>query len=421
MLRAQDAQPGWIEGSLDEPGITAAYLRQIHLRRITDDHTAMARVAADGSFRSSPLAPGRYAVGLSVRETYPLPPPDRTEHIPLLGTGELAAGETVVTAGLTAKVVIPRPRSSTIEVYVTAGKRPAPAADVFWCDPAFPYVRIAQIASGPRGFDFHPDDAGMTWYSSRARTDARGRATFATLGPGTWDIYLRHSRGAATTGPYAVVVETVDDPVRLDLALPTSTIRGSLPRRSDGARTITAQLYRRALANDTPFAYHDLMVPQQWKVPHVELDADGTFAFGWLPADDWVVRFVIHGPDERILAQRTARTDGRATVELGDTGAATSVDAVLTCGVHGPAPAWGPAVRVQWLPPDGGKAVFLRNLWAEAGTLSLTGIAPGRYRVQRIEPEYFNGTWGLIGPPRGDAVEVVIDAKGGAEPRHVLL
>jgi hypothetical protein len=155
-------------------------------------------------------------------------------------------------------------------------------------------------------------------------------------------------------------------------------------------------------------------------VPRIDLDREGRFAFAWLPAGAFVVRIVRSNlGDDAILAQSVVRTDGSRPVDLGDLARTRRFDVALHGGGIGPPTEWGPLARVQWLADDGGPPVFFGSLFVRHGTLSLPSIAPGRYRVQRIEPQQFAGTWGLIGPPTGDPVEVVVDGNGIPTPREV--
>lgn len=245
---------------------------------------------------------------------------------------------------------------------------------------------------------------------------------FITPGAGDWELYLRHAQGGATTGPYPIAVAT-GATTQLTLQLPTSTIRGRFQRLPHPEqRRLQAQLYRRAMADDSPFSCADWVSAQQCKVPRVELAADGSFAFPWLTAEAWVVR-IADSPQDTILAQRTVTTDGASDVDLGDLARAPTFAASLAYGVEfgPPPPTVGQALQVQWLPPDGGLPVFVANELVADRRLGLQHLVPGRYCARLLKHDrFYTDSTGILGYPFGASVEFTVDAAGKPHPPHVF-
>lgn len=77
-------------------------------------------------------------------------------------------------------------------------------------------------------------------------------------------------------------------------------------------------------------------------------------------------------------------------------------------------------MSVQALLPDGLGPVFWQSRFVAHGRLGLARIQPGRYRLQRFEPQHFAGTWGLLGPALGEPVEIEVGADGKVTPARVF-
>lgn len=398
---------------------------------MSDDTTVHVPVDEQGEFRSNAVAPGPYrvrlklgeasrfsgAVDASGRPTFEKLPATTLSWV---GEADLDAGQTLVVAGATSHVRVPAPTLSTLEVLVTADGKPVADAHVF----RFRLFGMLWSKSGPRSgvLAQNPDDVSTPSRHACVRTDTDGRARFITPGAGQWEFYLRHAQGGATTGPYPIAVAS-GATAKLTLQLPTSTIRGRFQRPPNPERQrVEAQLYRRAMADDSPFTYADWGSAQQWNVPRIELGADGSFAFPWLPAEAWVVR-IADSQGDTILAQRVVTTDGASDIDLGDLARAPTFAVSLTYGVElgPPPPNIGQALQVQWLPPDGGLPVFVANELVADRRLGLAHLAPGRYGARLLTHDrYFAGASGILGHPFGATVEFTVDAAGRPNPPHIF-
>lgn len=422
-LPAQSAPPRrealgqQLHGALSDPRATEFAARTVEFVS-TSGRRARAEVDADGRFVSPPLTPGSYRLRLALselRQTAPASP------VAWLGSTTLHVGTVDVSRHAGLPVQVPTPPLATLALQVGAAGQPLAEVDVF----VFRLCRendAPVTRSGPRGLmEQSPDDTDAVRRSLCVRTDANGRARLAVAAPGRWQLYARHARGAAASGPHEAEILpehlTAGAERGVTLELPTSALRGQV---NSTPGHVEVQLYRRAVADDSPFSCHDIGFPQQNKVPSAALERSGRFEFAWLPADAWVVR-VVDRRHEVILAQSLVETDGKAALDLGDLTAPPRFTVELACGRSGLLPDnRDTAIQVQWLPDAAGPPVFVTNTWPNGHMLQVRHLCPGRYRARRITDATEAGSWGVIGEPFGPAVEFVIDELGRPTPSSIF-
>jgi hypothetical protein len=370
--------------------------------------TIGATVDRAGTFRSGPLPPGRYRLGLLLLDAsssgYDLPVPSP---IPRLGNYDPVAPpvEVDVVAGGEHAVEFVVPACGEVTGRVLAGGQPVAGAIVFGKDPN----RKAWDGLDEGGLDQHE-------LQPHCCTDADGRFRFLVSAPGTYELRARHPRGAVWSEPRAVVCTAREGRVPCDLVLHAAVIRGSFDHRTlapADREFFEAQLYPLAEAHHDPFFFADWSTSQAWRVQKVVVGKTGTFAFECLPPGGWVLRLVSRLG--RIELQRVLHTVANEVLELGPLELPKTVAARVTCGLQ---PGHG-----VWLlqPADGSEhGVFLRTLAPQEGRLELGEVAPGRYRLRAfVAGPMFLGNSGITGEATGEAIDLEVRADGSCEPARV--
>lgn len=392
-------------------------------------HPLTATVDAQGRFVLAGLRPGawRAAVQRSGRASVGKRPDEQVGAVPLLDEGSdlRAVVEFTVVAREETAIALTEPPLGTLRGRVLL--RGVPCAD----------VQVLAVRPGQRhGYYLGPPSA-LDWDRKLIREWAAGQATGADgmftiryREAGPVELRIRHTNGAATSPPTVLVLPSPGTgDAACTLQLPGGAIRGRFPIEQLPPKErsfVTVVLYPMHKAKSDPVYHHDHGWPLARDCAHVELGADGRFAFDFLPTGEWLVR--VHASvweADTPPWQRVIHVAGEV-VDLGD----LATPPIVTASVQW---RWPTADALErrvygvWLYSGHGSdpAAVWRGTFAAKDQGSTTlNTAPGRYTILPFgnAGEAMNFGYGLgylTGMPLAEPFPIEVHADGTVTPSEL--
>ncbi len=399
----------------DEPDIH----RSIVVLDPEGQEVAQKECDGSGNYRIEPLLPGSYDLvpTLWVWNRYEhdaAVQPDSV--VAVLGARRFEARKTriEVRAGETTAAALEFPAEGAVVGRVLRGGVPFAGAEVFAVALDADGRRIEDQLLGGR-FSVHDDEPPIGVPVSLS--DRSGRYRFRILGPGSFDLWVRHRDGFVSSGPVRIEARPGVEQV-VDLALGDASIAGRIDAAWLGTwdeRGRRAYVFRDDDVADDAFASGMHQLPRSSSLVDVKLGDDGAFRFDHLPAGRYLLRF----------AARLNPVPGQVAVVVG---AGQDVDlGALALRTHTvQLRAELPADVQQSLPEGARLRGVVRQVFdgfAQPAFVGVIGLpesaelqlAPGRYEVE-LERVVVHGYAHTEITSERRFARFVVDGEGGVEP-----